>query len=272
MARRFSGFLVALIVLVGVGGLPSATSAGSSAALDRILEQGTLRVGMTGTQPPLNFVNKTGAHRGLEVDLAQAVAALMGVELQVVTHPFGKLLGALEGGEVDLVMSGMTITAPRSAKAAFVGPYFLSGKSILTTSSQLAQAEEAGALDQPDLTLVALGGSTSEAFVKARAPKAKLVTTEDYDQAVAMVLEGKAGALVADREIVALTAFLNPKAGLATLRQPLTIEPIGLAIQAGDPLFEIYLRNALSSLEASGVLNALRSRWVERSDWVTELP
>ena len=93
MARRFSGFLVALALLV-VGGLPSAAMAGS-AALDRVLEKGTLRVGMSGTQPPLNFVNKTGAHRGLEVDLAQAVASLRGVELEIVNQPFGKLLGAL---------------------------------------------------------------------------------------------------------------------------------------------------------------------------------
>lgn len=270
MARMISVFLVALALQVGV--LPSSALAGSSAALDRVLESGTLRVGMSGTQPPLNFISKAGATRGLEVDLANALASLMGVELQIVTRPFGKLLGALDGGEVDLVMSGMTITAQRSSKAAFVGPYFLSGKSILTTSTQLAQAEGTGALDQPDLTLVALGGSTSESFVRTRAPKATLLTTEDYDQAVALLLEGKAGALVADREIVALTAFLNPKAGLATLRQPLTIEPIGLAVQAGDPLFEIYLRNALSSLEVSGVLNGLRSRWLERSDWVSELP
>ena len=88
MARRFSGFLVALALVV-VGGLPSATMAGSSAALDRVLEKGVLRVGMTGTQPPLNFVNKAGAHRGLEVDLAQAVAGLLGVEPQIVTKPFG---------------------------------------------------------------------------------------------------------------------------------------------------------------------------------------
>jgi ABC-type amino acid transport substrate-binding protein len=157
-------------------------------------------------------------------------------------------------------------------KAAFVGPYFLSGKSILTRSSRLAQVDEAADLDQPNVKLAALAGSTSEQFVQSVLPKATLVTTPDYDEAVKLLLADEVSALVADREIVALTAFLHPKEGLATLREPLTIEPIGIASPAGDPLLTTFVGNAMGALEASGLMSALRSRWLERSDWVTELP
>ncbi|PWG68031.1 ABC transporter substrate-binding protein, partial [Enterococcus hirae] len=75
----------------------------------------------------------------------------------------------------------------RNMKFAFVGPYFISGKSILTKSETLAKADEAVDLDQADLTLVALAGSTSQAFVEIVLPKAKLVTTPDYDTAVKKV-------------------------------------------------------------------------------------
>ena len=69
-----------------------------------------------------------------------------------------------------------------------------------------------------------------------------------------------------------LTAFLNPKEGLATLREPLTIEPIGIAAPAGDVLLVNFLDNAMGALEGSGLMSAVRARWLERSDWIQQLP
>ena len=58
---------------------------------------------------------------GLDVDLASYIAGAMGVELSLVIKPFAQLLPALEAGEVDMVISGMTITPERNLQAAFVG-------------------------------------------------------------------------------------------------------------------------------------------------------
>ena len=249
-----------------------AQASSESPVLSRILSSGALRVGMSGGQPPLNFKTKTGALMGLEVDLAQALADIMNLELKIVEKPFSELLGALAGGDVDLVISGLTITPERNTKSAFVGPYYLSGKSILTRSTSLAQADETADLNQADLKFAALEGSTSQQFVQSRLPKATLVTTADYDEAVKLLLADQVSALVADREIVRLTAFLHPKEGLATLPETLTIEPIGIAAPPGDVLLVNYLDNALEALEGSGFLSALRARWLERSDWIQQLP
>jgi ABC-type amino acid transport substrate-binding protein len=273
VARTLAVLFSILALLAGAAPGPAAAEqAAGSPGLARILQSRTLRVGMSASQPPLNFASKGGETIGLEVDLARALAGLMGVELQIVEKPFAELLGALSAGQVDVVLSGMTATPERSQRAAFVGPYYLSGKSILTRSARLAQVEDATALDQADLKLAALKGSTSEQFVRTRLPKAKLVTTDDYDEAVKLLLADEVGALVADREVVALTAFLHPKEGLASLRTPLTIEPIALAAPAGDELLARYLDTALDALEGSGVLSGIRTRWLERSDWVEQLP
>lgn len=271
MGRSIAVLLVAL-GLTGLLGWPSAQAATDSPVLSRIVSSGTLRVGMSGGQPPLNFKSRTGELVGLEADMAAALAGLMGVRLEIVQKPFSQLLGALAEGEVDLVMSGMTTTPERNLKAAFVGPYFLSGKSILTRSTSLAQADDVADLNQSDLKLAALEGSTSERFVKTRLPNASLVTAADYDEAVKLLLADEVSALVADREIVMLTAFLNPKEGLATLRSPLTIEPIGIAVPPGDALLVNFLENAMGALEASGFMSAVRARWLENSDWVAQLP
>jgi polar amino acid transport system substrate-binding protein len=271
--RFVFGFVFGLVAAAFALLSPALARAEAQApVLARIVESGTLRVGMSGDQPPLNFKGKDGKIMGLEVDLARALATLMAVELRIVQKPFEELLGALEKGEVDLVMSGMTITPERNMKAAFVGPYYLSGKSILTKSSTLAKADETEDLDQSNLTLAALAGSTSQRFVETLLPKAKLVTTATYEEAVKLLLEDKVQAMVADQEIVKLTAFRYPEQKLATLTRPLTVEPIGVAVPPGDALLVNFLENTLGAFEASDLLRALQVRWLEQGDWVEQLP
>ena len=57
-------------------------------------------------------------------------------------------------------------------QAAFVGPYVLSGKSILTKTESLAKANEAEDLNQSNLKITSLKGSTSEKFVEVFLPEA----------------------------------------------------------------------------------------------------
>jgi len=63
-------------------------------------------------------------------------------------------------------MSGMTMTPSRNLRVALVGPYLVSGKSILTTDAALAKIDEAENVDQSQVKMAALEGSTSEDFVK----------------------------------------------------------------------------------------------------------
>ena len=92
------------------------------------------------------------------------------------------------------------------------------------------------------------------------------------DEAVKLVLEDKVQAMVADYQIVALTAFRYPIEDLTASQQPLTIEPIGIAVPPGDALMLNFLENALEALEISGTLQSLQARWFKQKDWLKELP
>jgi len=269
---RLRPWVAAALALLGVLSSVPARAQTDAPVLGRIVKSGELRVGMSGDQPPLNFKSKSGEMIGLEVDLARALADVMGVKLVIVQKPFDELLGAVKSGDVDLVMSGMTITPARNLQVPFVGPYYLSGKSILATSATLGKIKTLGDLDKSKMTLVALDGSTSQAFVEKFLPKAKLVTAKTYDDAVKLLLANKAQAFVADQEICVLTGLRNPKAGLGALTKPLTIEPIGIAVAPGDPLLVNFLENSFAALQAGGSLDGLRERWAHSGDWVNQLP
>jgi len=268
--------LVVLLVLIGlVAGyakmVVAADAARISPVLDRIVAKKELVVGTAASMPPLNMTMKDGQIAGFEIDLVQMFANAMDVKLTLRTIPFAELLPALEAGRVDLVISGMTITPERNMKYAFVGPYFASGKSILTKQANIGIMKEVHQINNPGHTLTALKGSTSQMFAERFFPKAKLVLTDDYDQAVAMVRQNKAHAMVADFPICQVSVFRYPDAELATLKKPLFYEPLGMALLANDILFMNWLQNSLSTIERSGQMQALMEKWFEDASWVKQL-
>ena len=247
------------------------SSASASPVLDRIQQRGELIVGTMGNMPPLNMTAKDGEIFGLEPDLARMMAKAMNVKVKFVTKPFPELLPALKAGEVDMVMSGMTITPRRNMQVAFVGPYFISGKAFLTKTKTIALAKEADEVNSPNTKLVTLKDSTSEAFAQVVLDKTTLVTTGTYDEAVDMVLQDKVEAMIADYPICVVSVFRYPEAGLLSVVTPLTYEPIGIAIPANDPLLMNWTRNTLNSIEASGNLDELRLKWFARGSWLDKL-
>jgi len=256
-------------------GLIFGTAAGAFAAdstLARIVANDELRVGTSGAQPPFSLVAKSDELIGYDIDLANLIGDAMGVEVTFVKKPFGQLLDALEKGEVDIIMSGMTMTPARNLKVAFVGPYMVSGKSILTKSETLAKIDDAGDIDQSKVKMAALKGSTSEQFVKSVWPQVQLTVTDDYDEAINLVRDDKVGAMVADFPICALAVLRFPDDGFATLTQPLTIEPMGVAMPPDDPLFLNMMENYLGALDAIGLLDALEEHWFEDGSWLIQMP
>jgi polar amino acid transport system substrate-binding protein len=263
--------LVLCVAIVMASVVPAAV-AQDAPVLNRIVKNNQLRVGMSGGQPPFSVKSKDGQLIGYEVDVANLLANAMGVELQIVQKPFGELLGALASGEVDVVMSGMTMTPERNLKAAFVGPYLVSGKSILTKDKTLAQADETADIDLASVKIVALEGSTSQKFAETFMSKAQVVTTKDYETAVQMILNDEATAMVADYPVCALSVMRYSDKGLVTLAEPLTIEPIGIAISPGDSLLLNFIENYLGALEVVGVLAELEAKWFQDGGWLINLP
>jgi ABC-type amino acid transport substrate-binding protein len=269
MTRLFKQLLFCAALL---SSLLLAATAMAGDTLDRVVDFKTLKIGMSGDQPPFSMVNRNGKLMGFDVDLAMALAVALKVQPEIKKMPFGDLMAALENNEVDMVISGMAITPERAQTASFVGPYMMSGKSILTRDSVLARVSEGQEFNRKDLKLAALKNSTSATFVDAVAPEATLVAVDTYEEAIAMLSEGKIDGLVADMPICMLTVLRNPDAGFVTTEKPLTVEPVGIAVKASDPQFHNLVDNYLEAYGKLGILAKLRAKWFESSDWIAALP
>ncbi|MFT4825162.1 MAG: polar amino acid transport system substrate-binding protein [Halioglobus sp.] len=269
MSNVLKRFLLAGLLTISAV-FSTATIAGDT--LQRVVDFQVLKVGMSLNQPPFNAISKSGQAMGFDVDLARALAAAMQVKLDIKAMPFGELIAALEDEKIDMIISGMEITPERTENVSFVGPYMMSGKSILTKNSVLAKIRSSEDFDRKELKLVALQGSTSATFVTRVAPSATLVEVSDYDIAVAMILEDKADAMVADLPICALSVMRYPEAGMTTLSEPLTIAPVGIAISKDDPQFLNLVENYLDAYGKVGLLTKMRKKWFEDKAWIASLP
>lgn len=271
MRKLFNRCLFVFLILVVAAACSHVQPGTPSPNLDRITKAGVLRVGTAADMPPLNMLNKSGQPMGLDVDLAAYIAGALGVKLDVVVKPFPDLLPALKAGEVDMVLSGLTITPQRNLNVAFVGPYHITGKALLTKFKSMVAAEDPSKLNSQAFAYTALGSSTSAELVETLMPKSRLVTTKNYEDAVGMVLTNKVDALVADYHVCVLSLLRHPNEGLVSLITPFTYEPLGIAIPPGDAQMINWLTNFLHAMRESDELIKLKTKWIENPSWLAEL-
>ena len=239
--------------------------------MDRIQEKQELVVGLTAAQPPLNAKAKSGQIIGLDADLAKSIALSMGVNVKFATMPFADLLPALEAGKIDIIISSMTMTPRRNLNVAFVGPYYVSGKGILTKTANIADLQAAPGLNKSGFKVAALKNSTSQDFVTGTSPQATLVKVESYDEALELLFQDKITALIADYPFCAFSAYRHKDKGLVAAQSKLTFEPLGIALQE-DALMINWLQNFLIMLKGSGQLELMHKRWFDNFDWIQDLP
>ena len=127
--RSFSGVLSLLLLL---GGLRSIAGAD---ALDEIKKRGVLLWGADAEGgAPYVFPDPQKPEQliGFEVDIADAIAAKLGVKAKMVQNQWDQLVPALERGNFDIILNGLEITQENQQRIAMSQPYFVYAQQIVT--------------------------------------------------------------------------------------------------------------------------------------------
>lgn len=240
--------------------------------LERIKERGILVVGTDPTYPPLTVKAADGSIIGYEIDLARYLAVSLGVKLEIKAIPFVELLPALAQGEVDMAISGITITPKRNAKFMFAGPHLLAGQSVLTSRELALKLKGPASLNKPGITVAVAKDTTSEMVLKDLLPKAEHVVAANQEAALKLLLAGQVQAVVADFPFCAVASFRHRERGIVATEKPFTFEPLGIAMSPEDPLLHNLVQNFILLLQGSGRLEAMQNKWFKNPDWMKLLP
>ena len=136
--------LGALAVTVG---LALALSAGQAQAQNdrfkKVLDRGTLVVGVKADYKPWGFRDSSGKIVGMEIDMAQDVADALGVKLELIPVQSSNRMQFLQQGKIDLMIATMSDKANRRKVVGITDPnYYTSGTNVLAKKGAVSKWED----------------------------------------------------------------------------------------------------------------------------------
>lgn len=165
--------------------------------LTQILDSGLLRIGTTGDYAPFSWrVGKD--FQGVDIDMAADLAAVLGVELELLQTSWPTLVSDLESGRYDLAMSGVSITAERQAVAFLSAPYYQGGKTAISRCDEVNRFATLEMIDQPGVRVVVNPGGTNERFVDAKLTQASKQIHPDNRTIFEEIVAGRADVMITD--------------------------------------------------------------------------
>ena len=262
MMKKILKVTLAIALVIGITACnTTATPAKQETKLQSIVKKGELVLGTSGNMTPMTRSIDDGKTAiGFDVDLAKSIADTMGVKLVVKVIPLDKLVAAVNSGDVDMVISNMTITPERNTQVSFVGPYLTSGKCIVTKIPDLASANKEQ-LNDSQKKMVVIKGSTSQDFVKLGMPKVEAIAVDTQEEAISLIREEKVAAFLSEYPVCKAVIANNPNDKFVSVFTSLTYDPIGIAIAPQNTHLINWTQNFLVRADKVGLLNVLATKW-----------
>ena len=263
--------VLAMVLAACSGGSQQAAQADPFENIKRIQTAKVLKVGTGAGYYPFEMIDKSGKMVGFDMDIAQAMADALGVELQVVDFKeWDALLPALGAGQIDMILAGMTITPQRAQVVNFSQPYFQSGQSVLVNNKHKDTVKSVYDLDQADFTIVTEQGTTGDIAAQKVFKNATIRQMKGGNEATLDVCNGSSDAFVYDQSFIAVQAMQYPDC-VFPLLEPFTKEPYGVAIRAGQPDLLQWVNTFLDTYLQSDLYTDSYNKWFVDATWLEEV-
>lgn len=236
-------------------------SGSGSPTLDKILKDKKIVVGCSLNGAPIGFTDDNGNPMGYDVDWANRLGEVLGVDVEIVNVDAETRLPALTSGRVDVLFANTTGNLERAQSVDFTMPYLRAGIKMITAKG--SDLHDIADLNDPNVTVSVNRGSTGEALVTEQAPNAKILYVDNFTDSVLQIEQGKADASFEDNTVVDYAASQNDK--LEAQDKLYTSDPICVVCRKGDMEFLRYLDMFVSWQISSGWQAETYEKW-----WGTE--
>jgi len=250
--KRFTTLLLLVVVLSLVA---AACSSGDDAAL---VADGKLTVCSESPYEPFEFEDPSGpaGYSGFDIELMNAIAGEMDLELVVANTPFDGIWLQPAAGACDVVASAMTITADRAENALFSDPYFNAAQSLMTlaTDDGLTLAGTDG------MKIGVQVGTTGEKYAGENKPAGAELVSFDEGAALFLALEsGSVNAVLQDLPVNGYRATQD--ADFVITETYDTEEQYGFGMALDNEALASKINDALSALKDNGNYGDLHEKY-----------
>jgi len=234
---------------------------------DRISESGTIIVGTEPGWPPYEFEDEDGNIIGFEVDIMNMIADDLDLEVDWRDMAFDNIILAIQAGDIDLGVSGFSVTAERLEVMDFTMPHSITEGQIIMLQSKATEKGIAMLKSPANLTDYAItcgvqGGTTQADELGDLAPTQRQIY-EDFQLALQAMKNGIVDSVYAETPITSNWILEAEQAGepaiIVVYKRP--YYPVAfLANKSADTLVA-KINGALAEIIASGRLDELRQEW-----------
>lgn len=204
--------------------------------------------------PPYEYLDGSD-YRGIDVEIAQAIAKDLGKELVIEDMAFDSIITAVQSGKADVGLAGMTVTPDRLENVDFSDTY--------TTATQVIIVNKGSDIKTvDDLEGKVIGvqlGTTGDIY----ADDVKDATVERYNkgfEAVQALMQGKIDAVIIDNEPAKV--FVSQNEDIEILNEEFTVEDYAIAVKKGNDDLLKQINESLSKLKESGELQEIIDKYI----------
>ena len=236
----------------------SAASAQAQAKLAEIQERGVLKVGTTGDYQPMSYLDpETGRYVGFDVELAEDLAAELGVDVEYVGTSWPTLMDDTLAGKFDLAICGITVTDARKEQALMSDGYYENGKTILCRVEDAGSYTSLEAIDRPEVRVMVNPGGLNEKFARENLPNATLVIHDVNQDIPSLVASGEADVMIT--EVMEAGYYTGQDSRLAAplVDEPFTHGQLGILMPKGSEDLLDYVNGFLAKEQESGRIDEL---------------
>lgn len=229
----------------------SSSSGGSSSSTT------TLKVATDPTFAPFEFqVGNQKQTQGFDIDLINGIAKAAGLQIQLQSMRFDGIIPALQSGNVDAAISGMTITKKRLDVVSFSKPYIKAGLAIAVQDSNNSVTSLA---DLKNKRIAVQIGTTGAAEAK-KVSGAKITTFDTPDLALRELANGNVDAVVNDAPVSLYAIKTGSLKGIKIVGELLTQEYYGIAVPKNSANLDA-INKGLDTLVKNGTYAKIYQQW-----------
>ncbi len=223
-------------------------------------ESGKIVFGTNAEFPPFEFISSNGVINefdGIDMAIAKQIGESNGMEVEMQNIEFDSLIVALNNGQLDAVIAGMTITEDRAKSVDFSIPYYTATQVMIVKEGSDIKA----AADMKDKTIAVVQGYTGETCVQDLGFEYE--TFKKGTECILELVNGKCDVVVIDSATA--EKYVSDNEGLTIVKDESAFEneEYGIAVAKGNTELLDKINSVLEEMLSSGKISDLSAQYID---------
>ena len=260
---------MSLLALAACGNTSGTANSAAEAdgALQEIKDSGKLVVGTCEDYPPYEWhLIKAGKDEiiGFDIDIAQAIADELGVELEIKDMDFDGLIPALSTGKIDMIIAGMNPTDERKQSVDFTDIYYTQKDALVIKSEDAENIQSEN--DLKKASLATQKATIQETYLLENFPDAEIQSVPKLNTAILSLVTGKVDAVLMVETVAKQYVEQNEGLEIAGFDVASTPNESAIAVAKDNKDFLDAVNDILDEMKESGQIEELMRTNIEIMD------